>query len=263
MTRYSNWMPDLVSLAHRAGEAIMQIYATDFEHRTKADESPVTEADLAAEAVIEKGLAELAPDVPLVAEEAASQGRLPDISDGRFWLVDPLDGTREFLNRNDEFTVNIGLIERGAPVLGIVHAPALDLTFTGFAGVGATVSRNGELARTISVRQAPAGGVTVVASRRHGDPEAIDRLLRGHPVADRKTAGSSLKFCLVAEGEADIYPRFGRTMEWDTAAGQAILTAAGGHVTDEHGVPLGYGKPGFENPPFIAWGGLEPWPEAG
>ena len=259
MNDYQHYLPRLVALAHQAGEAIMEIYATDFEHQTKADDSPVTAADLAAEAVIEKGLAAIAPEIPLVAEEAASQGRLPDISGGRFWLVDPLDGTREFLNRNGEFTVNIGLIENGSPVLGIVHAPALDLTFTGLVGDSATVSRDGRAPAAMSVRAAPSGGVTIVASRRHGDPEAIDRLLRGHPVEDRKTAGSSLKFCLVAEGEADIYPRFGRTMEWDTAAGQAVLTAAGGHVTDEHGAPLGYGKPGFENPPFIAWGGMTPW----
>ncbi|MBE9553788.1 MAG: 3'(2'),5'-bisphosphate nucleotidase CysQ, partial [Proteobacteria bacterium] len=161
------------------------------------------------------------------------------------------------------FTVNIGLIVDGAPVLGVVHAPALNLTFTGLAGAGATVARNDRPTKAIAVRPPPAGGVTIVASRRHGDPEAIDRLLRGHPVADRKTAGSSLKFCLVAEGEADIYPRFGRTMEWDTAAGQAVLTAAGGHVTDERGAPLAYGKPGFENPPFIAWGGMEPWADGG
>ena len=262
MNDYQQYLPRLVALARQAGEAIMEIYATDFEHQPKADDSPVTAADLAAEAVIEKGLAEFAPGIPLVAEEAASQGRLPDISGGLFWLVDPLDGTREFVSRNGEFTVNIGLIEGGSPVLGIVHAPALDLTFTGLVGDSATVSRDGQAPAAISVRPAPAGGVTIVASRRHGDPEAIDRLLRGHPVADRKTAGSSLKFCLVAEGEADIYPRFGRTMEWDTAAGQAVLTAAGGHVTDEHGAPLGYGKPGFENPPFIAWGGMEPWAAA-
>jgi 3'(2'), 5'-bisphosphate nucleotidase len=259
VTEYADWMPRLVALAHRAGEAIMEIYATDFETETKADDSPVTAADLAAEAIIEAGLTELAPDIPLVAEEAASAGRLPDISGGRFWLVDPLDGTREFVNRNAEFTVNIGLIADGAPVLGVVHAPALDLTFTGLAGAGATVTCKGGPVTAISVRPVPTGGVTIVASRRHGDPEAIDRLLRGHPVANRKTAGSSLKFCLVAEGEADIYPRFGRTMEWDTTAGQAVLTAAGGHVTDEHGAPLAYGKPGFENPPFIAWGGMEPW----
>ncbi len=259
MTDYADWMPRLVSLAHKAGEAIMEIYATDFEHQTKADDSPVTAADLAAEAIIEAGLADLAPDIPLVAEEAASEGRLPDISGGLFWLVDPLDGTREFVNRNGEFTVNIGLIADGAPVLGVVHAPALKLTYTGLVGVGATVSRGGDSAKAVSVRPAEAGDVTIVASRRHGDPEAIDRLLRGRPVSDRKTAGSSLKFCLVAEGEADIYPRFGRTMEWDTAAGQGVLIAAGGQVTDELGAPLTYGKPGLDNPPFIAWGGIEPW----
>lgn len=138
MNEYADWMPRLVALAHRAGEAIMEIYATDFKTETKADKSPVTAADIAAEAVIEAGLTKFAPDIPLVAEEAASEGRVPDIFGGRFWLVDPLDGTREFVNRNGEFTVNIGLIVDGAPVLGVVHAPALDLTFTGLAGAGAT-----------------------------------------------------------------------------------------------------------------------------
>ena len=252
-------LPYLVDLAEDAGKAILEIYATDFAHETKADKSPVTSADLAAEAIIAAELARLAPDIPIIAEEAASQGRLPDVSGGRFWLVDPLDGTREFLARSDEFTVNIALIADGRPVLGIVHAPALDLMFTGVAGGDATRTQNQLTAARIAVRPAPDEGITIVASRRHGDPEKIDRLLRGHPVGTRKTAGSSLKFCLVALGEADIYPRFGRTMEWDTAAGQAILVAAGGQVTDAAGVPLTYGKPGFENPPFIAWGGLEPW----
>jgi len=259
VTVYQDRLPALVALAHRAGQAIMEIYATDFEHRAKADESPVTAADMAAETIIEAGLRDIAPDIPLVAEEAASEGRLPDISGGLFWLVDPLDGTREFIGRNGEFTVNIALIEAGVPVLGVVHAPALKLTFTGVAGAGAAKSHDAGPATPLSVRPAPAGGVTIVASRRHGDPAAIDRLLRGRPVDERKTAGSSLKFCLVAEGEADIYPRFGRTMEWDTAAGQCVLTAAGGAVTDEHGAPLRYGKPGLDNPPFVAWGGLEPW----
>lgn len=261
MTEYRKMLPNLVALAGKAGEAILEIYATDFEHETKADESPVTAADLAAEAVIEAGLAELTPDIPLIAEEAASEGRLPDVTGNRFWLVDPLDGTREFLSRNGEFTVNIALIVDARPVLGVVHAPVLDLTFTGIPGAGATRAQDGRPATSVAVRPAPAEGVTIVASRRHGDPAAIDRLLRGHPVAERKTAGSSLKFCLVAEGQADIYPRFGRTMEWDTAAGQAVLAAAGGRVTDAHGEPFTYGKPNYENPPFIAWGGLAPWPE--
>jgi 3'(2'), 5'-bisphosphate nucleotidase len=241
----------------------MEIYATDFEYRTKADESPVTAADLAAEAIIEAGLAMLTPDIPLVAEEAASEGRVPKISSDRFWLVDPLDGTREFLSRNDEFTVNIALIVDAVPVLGIVHAPALALTFTGIRGTGATRTQDRLPAAPMAVRAAPKEGVTIVTSRRHGDPEAIDRLLRGHPVIGRKTAGSSLKFCLVAAGEADIYPRFGRTMEWDTAAGHAVLAGAGGQVTDAHGAAFTYGKPGFENPPFVAWGGLEPWAQDG
>lgn len=263
MTDYHSLLPQLVALAGRAGAAILDVYATDFEHQTKADRSPVTAADLAAEKIIEAGLAALAPDIALIAEEAASEGRIPDRTGERFWLVDPLDGTREFLNRNGEFTVNIALVENSAPVLGVIHAPALKLTFTGIVGEGATAVRGDGPAEPIKVRPAPATGVTIVASRRHGDPEAIDRLLRGHPVAERKTAGSSLKFCLVAAGEADIYPRFGRTMEWDTAAGHAVLTAAGGQVTDEHGAPFTYGKPNYENPPFIAWGGLAPWENGG
>ncbi len=263
MNVYASMLPEIAALARRAGAAIMEIYATDFDHQTKADKSPVTAADLAAEAIIETDLAQLTPDIPLVAEEAASEGRLPEISNGRFWLVDPLDGTREFLNRNDEFTVNIALIVDAVPVLGVVHAPALALTYTGIRGAGATLVRDGQPVAPIAVRPAPNEGVTIVASRRHGDPEAIDRLLRGHPVTGRKTAGSSLKFCLVAAGAADIYPRFGRTMEWDTAAGHAVLAGAGGQVTDAHGAPLTYGKPGFENPPFIAWGGLEPWAQDG
>jgi len=256
-------LPDIVALAQRAGTAILKIYATDFEHDTKADKSPVTAADLAAEEIIEDGLSRLAPGIPLVAEEAASEGRVPDISGGRFWLVDPLDGTREFLSRNDEFTVNIALVVDATPVLGVVHAPALALTYTGARNAGATCLRDGGPAAPVFVRPAPQEGVTIVASRRHGDPDAIDRLLRGHPVLNRKTAGSSLKFCLVAAGEADIYPRFGRTMEWDTAAGHAVLAAAGGTVTDAHGSDLTYGKAGFENPPFIAWGGLKPWSQSG
>ncbi len=262
MNEYASLLPDLIAISRRAGIAILEIYATDFEHETKDDKSPVTAADLAAEAIIEAALGELYPEIPMVAEEAASEGRLPDISGGRFWLVDPLDGTREFLSRNDEFTVNIALVVDAEPVLGVVHAPALNVTYTGVREVGATGIENDGPAVSLAVRPAPAGGVTVVASRRHGDPEAIDRLLRGHTVSARRTAGSSLKFCLVAAGKADIYPRFGRTMEWDTAAGHAVLAGAGGRVTDAHGAPLRYGKPGFENPPFVAWGGLEPWAES-
>lgn len=251
-------LDEIVAIAHRAGEAIMAVYATDFAHETKADDSPVTAADLAAEAVIEAALAGLTPDIPIVAEEAAAQGRAPTGALPRFWLVDPLDGTREFLNRNGEFTVNIALIEDGRPVLGVIHAPALGLTCTGIVGDGATRVRDGGPVERLGVRPPPDEGLTIVASRRHGDPAAIDRLLAGQPVVARKSVGSSLKFCLVASGEADVYPRFGRTMEWDTAAGHAILRAAGGRVTDESGADLTYGKPGFENPAFIGWGGMAP-----
>ncbi len=259
MTDLAARLDELVALARAAGRTIMAVYATDFEHRSKADQSPVTEADLAAEALIGKGLSAIAPEVPLVAEEAAAAGRLPDVSGGRFWLVDPLDGTREFLSRNGEFTVNIALVEDRRPVLGVIHAPALDITCTGIVGSAAPRARGAASPRRLRVRPAPADGVTVVASRRHGDPRAIEQLLGGRPVAARKSAGSSLKFCLVAAGEADLYPRYGRTMEWDTAAGQAILTAAGGRVTDRAGRELTYGKPDYANPPFIAWGGVEPW----
>ncbi|MDJ0683554.1 MAG: 3'(2'),5'-bisphosphate nucleotidase CysQ [Alphaproteobacteria bacterium] len=249
-------LPEISALARAAGSTILEIYATDFEARRKEDHSPVTDADLAAEAIITPGLHALAPGVPVVAEEAASEGRIPDVGDGPFWLVDPLDGTKEFLNRNGEFTVNIALIEGGAPVLGVVYAPALDSLFAGAVGQGASRSDAGAAPKAISVRAPPQEGLTVVASRRHGDPAEIAKLLGGRAVSETRNAGSSLKFCLVACGEADVYPRFGRTMEWDTAAGHAVLAAAGGRVVTTDGAPLSYAKnPIFENPYFIAWGG--------
>src|SRR5690606_8097654 len=170
-----------------------------------------------------------------------------------FWLVDPLDGTREFIGRNGEFTVNIALVEAGRAVLGVVLAPAIDRLFAGAAGLGAFVDEAGAR-RPIACRPPPAQGLTVVASRSHGDPAALDAFLPGRKVAEIRSAGSSLKLCLVAAGEADLYPRLGRTMEWDIAAGHAILAAAGGRIEDLHGRPLGYGKPGFENPHFVAMG---------
>ena len=172
----------------------------------------------------------------------------------RFWLVDPLDGTKEFLKRNGEFTVNIALIERGTPVLGVVLAPASGRLFAGAAGAGAFVEDESGRRMTIVCRRVPAAGLTVVSSRSHGDVEALNAYLAGRIVASHVTAGSSLKFCLVAGGEADLYPRFGRTMEWDTAAGHAILRAAGGRVTDLNGAELRYGKPDFANPHFVAMG---------
>jgi 3'(2'), 5'-bisphosphate nucleotidase len=242
----------LLPIARAAGDAILQVYATDFQVRGKADESPVTAADERAEAVILPALAELTPEVPVVSEEAVAAGRIPRVGE-RFWLVDPLDGTKEFIKRNGEFTVNIGLIERGAPVLGVVLAPALDRLYAGAAKHGA-YREDAARRQRIECRVAPSAGLTVVASRSHGDTEALERFLAGRKVAAQTNAGSSLKFCLIAAGEADLYPRFGRTMEWDTAAGHAVLAAAGGRVTTLDGNELRYGKPGFENPHFVAQG---------
>ncbi len=242
----------VVRIARAAGEVIMAIYSTDFAVRGKADASPVTEADERAEAVIVQALAGLMPGVPIVAEEAVAAG--DDIVAGPcFWLVDPLDGTKEFISRNGEFTVNIALVIDGAPVLGVVLAPAIDRLFAGVVGQGAFVVEAG-VQRPVRCREVPAAGLTVVASRSHGDAAALDAFLAGRKVAALATAGSSLKLCLVAAGEADLYPRLGRTMEWDIAAGQAVLVAAGGSVTDLQGAPLRYGKPGFDNPHFVASG---------
>jgi 3'(2'), 5'-bisphosphate nucleotidase len=246
------WLKEIERIARAAGDLILEIYATDFTVRGKGDQSPVTEADERAEALILPALRALAPDVPIVAEEAAAAGQVPDV--GRlFWLVDPLDGTKEFISRNGEFTVNIALVQDGQPVMGVVLAPALGRLFAGIVGQGAWLEEGGAR-RPIRCRATPAEGLTVVASRSHGDAAALDAFLAGRQVAATTNAGSSLKLCLVAAGEADLYPRLGRTMEWDIAAGHAVLRAAGGSVTDLQGRPLGYGKPGFDNPHFAAAG---------
>ena len=242
----------VVRIAQAAAQVILDVYATDFAVRGKTDASPVTEADERAEAVIVAALHALAPEVPVVAEEAVAGGATPQVGDW-FWLVDPLDGTKEFISRNGEFTVNVALVENGTPVLGVVLAPALGRLFAGVVGKGAFIEDE-QGRRSIGCRAEPAEGLTVVASRSHGDASALDAFLAGRRVASLKNAGSSLKLCLVAAGEADIYPRLGRTMEWDIAAGHAVLAAAGGSVTDLAGQPLGYGKPGFDNPHFVASG---------
>lgn len=249
----------LLHLAQMAAQEIMMVYASDFAVKAKADLSPVTEADAMAEKVILKGLKELWPDVPVLAEEAASGGEVPDVGN-RFFLVDPLDGTKEFLSRNGEFTVNIALIENGRPVMGVVYAPATEQMFWGeqAKGAGFAKLKSGDSLpdikwSAIHVRPTPAEGLTVVASRSHMDANTTAHL-ETCKVKSLTSAGSSLKFCLVAMGEADLYPRFGRTMEWDTAAGQAVLEAAGGKVCNVDGTPLHYGKAdrGFDNPAFIA-----------
>lgn len=249
-------LPTVRTIAHEAGQVILRFYNDRYDVATKADGSPVTQADHAAEAVILPALHHLTPGVPVVAEEEVAAGRIPDISGGRFWLVDPLDGTKEFLNRNGEFTVNIALIEQGLPVLGVVYAPATGALYAG-AGPGTAVHWiEGRHDYPIAVRTPPAEGLTVVASRSHGDPAETDRFLATYTVKNRVSCGSSLKFCTVAAGKADLYPRFGPTSEWDTAAGHAVLLAAGGRVCAGTGADaLRYGKPDFRNPHFVAYGG--------
>ena len=245
-------LDELALLARRAGAAVMAVYASDFSVSGKADASPVTEADVRAEAIIVAGLTALAPGIPVVAEEAMAAGAAPQIGQ-RFWLVDPLDGTREFISRNGEFTVNIALIEDGAPLAGVVYAPAIDQLYAGCGGHGAFIEEAG-VRRATACRTPPPAGLVVVSSRSHGDEATLRAYLAGRQVASVAYAGSSLKLCLIANAQADLYPRFGRTMEWDIAAGHAVLAAAGGHVHRLDGSPLRYGKPGFENPHFVASG---------
>ncbi len=244
---------EIRDIAYAAGAVILEIYAKDFAVDAKADASPVTEADRRAEALILERLAPVAPGVPIVAEESVAEGRIPDISGGRFWLVDPLDGTREFISRNGEFTVNIALIEAGRPVAGVVFAPAKNRLYVAAGPDHAWREVDGGPPEPIACRPCPADGAVAMVSRSHRSPET-ETWLAGRAIAEMRDAGSSLKFCTLAEGAADLYPRLGRTMEWDIAAGHAVLEAAGGSVTCLDGSPFLYGKPGFENPHFIARG---------
>jgi 3'(2'), 5'-bisphosphate nucleotidase len=241
-------------LAEAAAREVMRVYAGDLAVYEKVDKSPVTEADHAAEAVILAGLRRLTPDTVVIAEEEVASGRVPKLGNGPFWLVDPLDGTKEFIKRNGEFTVNIGLIENGRPTLGIVLAPTTDTLWRGTASLGADKSEAGGAFRPIKTRTPPPEGLTALASRSTAIYSDLDIWFgrEGLTIAERKQAGSSLKFCLIADGQGDIYPRFGRTCEWDTAAGQGVLEAAGGEVVTTDGKPLTYGKPEFHNPHFIA-----------
>jgi 3'(2'), 5'-bisphosphate nucleotidase len=240
--------------ALEAGAAILRVYAGDFAVERKADESPVTLADQFAEKLVLAKLGAATPDIPVVAEEHCAAYGVPGAAPPRFWLVDPLDGTKEFIKRNGEFTVNIALIEDHRAALGIVHLPAQDVTY-GAAGAGTAMRwRGSAAAEPIAARAVPSRRAIVVHSRSHSDEQRIGAYLATLAEPERRVAGSSLKFCLIAAGEADLYPRFGRTMEWDTAAGQAVLEAAGGSVKTLEGTPLRYGKPGFSNPDFIARG---------
>ena len=244
-------------LAERAGAKILEVRARGFDVTRKSDASPVTEADHAAEAVIVAGLRAATPDIPVIAEEEMAAGRIQGNAPA-FWLVDPLDGTREFSAGRDEFAVCIGLVRNGRAVLGVVGAPAQHELFGGIVGVGAW-KRSAAGTVKITTREVPAEGIAVVASRHDADDPRLKPYLEGRKIASLLNIGSALKFCRVAEGIADLYPRFGRTMEWDTAAAQAVVEAAGGRVvealTGEH---FHYGKSGWENPGFICWGRAAP-----
>jgi len=241
----------LVRIVRAAGGVVMRHYEAGCDARIKTDRSPVTDADEEAEKLILAELAAAFPGVPVVAEEEAAAGRIAAVG-SRFFLVDPVDGTKEFIKRGGEFTVNIGEIVDGEPVSGVVLAPAIGRLFVGAVGEGA-FELSGNAIRDIACRAPDADGLVAVSSRSHPDAKT-DELLKTLPIKGHTNAGSSLKFCLVAAGEADIYPRAGQTMEWDTAAGHAVLRAAGGKVTNWDGTPFVYGKPDFRNGPFIARG---------
>ncbi|MEL6465810.1 MAG: 3'(2'),5'-bisphosphate nucleotidase CysQ [Pseudomonadota bacterium] len=254
---YDDLIPVLRRLALDAGDKIMEIYeADDFEVKVKSDDSPVTEADEAADAIISAGLRAAFPDLMLVTEEQAATH---DTTGKTFLIVDPLDGTKEFVHRRGDFTVNIALVEDGVPTRGVVYAPAKGRLFYTQAN-GQAVEETGTLDKVVvgeisplAVADSDNDALMVVASKSHRD-QATDNYIEKYAVKDMTSAGSSLKFCLVATGEADIYPRLGRTMEWDTAAGHAVLAGAGGRVVrfDNH-APLDYGKDGYANPFFIAY----------
>ena len=251
---------DLLELASglvvQAAAVILRIRARGFDVTRKADRSVVTEADHAAEALLTAGLLKAVPSIPVIAEEAAAIGTV-FVASPCFWLVDPLDGTREFTDGNDDFAVNIGLVRDGRVVLGAVGVPATGEVFGGIVGKGAWKRLDG-VQTSVVARRVPPEGLTVLASRHHGDPEQLNSFLSGRTVAKTVNYGSSLKFCRLAEGLADLYPRFGRTMEWDTAAPQAVLEAAGGTVCTLDGAPLLYGKPEWENSHFVCTGIADP-----
>jgi 3'(2'), 5'-bisphosphate nucleotidase len=252
---HSDLLDRHAAAAREAGEALLTVVRRGFEVEAKADASPVTEADRAAELIILAALAQAAPGIPVIAEEEVAAGRIP-AHDDVFFLVDPLDGTKEFVRGGDDYTVNIGLVEGGAPKLGIVFAPATGRLHGGCVGNGAWLDE-GQGRRPINSR-ARGDEITAVASKSHLNQATVDYLDAAVGACGRISIGSSLKFCIVAEGKADIYPRLSPTSEWDTAAGHAVLLAAGGLVDGPDGEPLRYGKPTFLNRAFVATAGWKP-----
>ena len=245
----------ICDIARAAGQVITQfrLLHPTVPYRVKEDTSPITEADAAANKLITQALGKLTPEIPIVAEESVACGEVPDIHGNSFWLVDPLDGTKEFIGGRSEFTVNIALIVNNAPALGVIYLPALNTIYWGGCELGAQRQEDYRFFNQLRTRTIPTNGPTVVSSRSHSNSETEQWLSKAR-VAQREVAGSSVKFCRIAEGRADLYPRLGTTMEWDIAAGHSILAAAGGSVETIEGAPLRYGKPDFKNPYFIARG---------
>jgi 3'(2'), 5'-bisphosphate nucleotidase len=257
LTDYARLLEDIAVAAREAGEAILEIVHRGFDVEHKQDSSPVTEADRAAELIILAALARAAPGVPVIAEEEVAAGRIPAHGD-TYFLVDPLDGTKEFVRGGEDYTVNIGLIVDGVPLLGAVFAPATERLHAGLVGEGAWLE---DLSNRIPIRtRKPGDELVAVASKSHFNQPTADYLCEAAKDCGYVAIGSSLKFCIVAEGRADIYPRLSPTSEWDTAAGHAVLLAAGGRVDGPDGQPLAYGKRAFLNRGFVATGGWKATP---
>jgi 3'(2'), 5'-bisphosphate nucleotidase len=239
----------LIKLSWRASDKILSFYDAPIENINKKDGSPLTQADMASHHIICDELKALTPDIPIISEE---DKEIREDIPALFWLVDPLDGTKEFINKNGEFTTNIALIENQTPVMGIICAPALQIVYAGIVGEMAFKETPDKKRKALKLNNDTSKGSVVTGSRSHGNQADMDAFLKDKKIAAFLPTGSSLKFCRIAEGNAHLYPRFGRTMEWDTAAGHAILEAAGGKVTKIDKTPLLYGKPGLDNPHFIA-----------
>lgn len=244
-------LPELIGIARRAGDAILEVYGREFAVTHKEDDSPLTQADLASHVIIRDALAKLTPDIPLLSEESAAIDFETRSGWPQYWLIDPLDGTKEFVNRNGEFTVNIAFIDHHQPLCGVVHVPVSGVTYTGIAGLGAQRREAKGESQPISVRRPCADPLTVVGSRSHANPK-LEQFLAAVGNYQMVSMGSSLKFCLLAEGKADFYPRLGPTSEWDTAAAHAVVTAAGGQIVKLDGAPLEYNrKDSLLNPEFL------------
>lgn len=258
MSDYQHWLPEVIRIAHLAGDAIMEVYRGEFSVTHKQDQTPLTQADLAAHEVIYSGLQALTPDVPQLSEESAPIAFSLRSKWQRYWLIDPLDGTREFIRRNGEFSVNIALIDQGKPILGVVYGPAKALLYFGCAGQGAYKQEGTAQAEPIQARALDRNHVLVVGNRSHGSAKIqafLSRVGGNLSTPTLISLGSSLKICLVAEGKADVYPRLGLTSEWDTAAAQCVLEEAGGRLTNHNGEAFTYNtKDSLLNPEFFAQG---------